>query len=104
PAFSVLSELESESGGWSAARGGASSTVVTAEVLLALLDWPNVAAAQALVPHALAALSARRNADGGYGESPSSAYATALVLQALVRAGATTTQLAPVVAWLKTHQ
>src|SRR5262249_31411226 len=91
-------------GGWAVVPGGEQSTLVTAEVLLALAEWKERPAAQALVPGAVAALLARRNADGGYGESPSTPYATALCLSALLRTGAGEAMLADTIACLQGHQ
>ena len=68
--------------------GGETSTVVTAEVLLALLDWSDVPGlGRRSAAAGLAALLARRNPDGGFGSSPSTPHATALALEVLLRAG-----------------
>ena len=69
-AIAALAPLRHASGGWAMVQGAEVSAVVTAEVVLALQDWPGVPQAQSLVAPALAALLTRRNADGGYGESP----------------------------------
>src|SRR6185295_4596195 len=50
------------------------------------------------------ALDARRNPDGGFGESASTAYATALGLTALSVAGTPDAGLAGPLGWLQTHQ
>jgi subtilase family serine protease/flagellar hook assembly protein FlgD len=91
-------------GGWAVVPGGEPSTLVTAEVLLALAEWKEQPAAQALIPGAVEALLARRNGDGGYGESPSTPYATALCLSALLRTGAGDPMVADTIAWLQAHQ
>jgi subtilase family serine protease len=62
------------------------------------------APAQALLGPAAASLSARRNADGGFGESPSTPYATALALEALLGAGVSGEVVEGAVAWLESHQ
>src|SRR5262249_51012031 len=103
-ALGALAASRHPRGGWAVVPGGEQSTLVTAEVLLALAEWKERPAAQALVPGAVAALLARRNADGGYGESPSTPYATALCLSALLRTGAGEAMLADTIAWLQGHQ
>jgi subtilase family serine protease/flagellar hook assembly protein FlgD len=103
-AAAVLQGLRHPDGGFSVVPGGAASTVVTAETILALRQWPDLPAAQALVPAAVAALLGRRNPDGGFGESPSTPYATALALRALLSANAAAAAVNPPTAWLQGHQ
>jgi hypothetical protein len=52
----------------------------------------------------VAALLTRRNADGGFGESPSTPYATALALNALLSANGPTGTVQGATAWLQAHQ
>jgi len=103
-ALTTLAAQRDPAGGWPMVPGGEVSTVVTAEVLLALLAEKEIPAAQSLVPGALAALEGRRNPDGGFGESPSTPYATALAFTALAGAGAPDSALDPALAWLQGHQ
>ncbi len=92
-------------GGWPAvSEGGEASTIATAHVLLALQDWQTLPEAQALLPAGLAALLSRRNPDQGFGESPSTAYATALALVTLTRANAGQELLDGTAAWLYRSQ
>jgi len=100
----ALAGLRSTDGGWPAVAGDSLSTVVTAHVVLALQDWPEVLEAAPLVGTGLAALLGRRNGDGGFGESPSTGYATALALQALMRAGAPADVVEAAIAWLQRAQ
>lgn len=103
-AVSALGPLASADGGWSAVPGGPTSTVVTAEVLLALLDWSDVPEAGPLRASGLAALLSRQNADGGFGASPSTPFASALALEVLLRAGGPPAVVDPLVAWLQQTQ
>ena len=82
----ALRILAGPDGGWAAVPGAPTSTVVTAEVLLALLDWPELPEVPSLQAAGLAALLARQNTDGGFGASPSTAFASALALEVLLRA------------------
>jgi subtilase family serine protease/flagellar hook assembly protein FlgD len=101
-AVQALAALANPDGGWPGVAGGDTSTVATAEVLLALLDWSEVPGSAALRAQGLAALLARRNPDGGLGSSPSTAYASALALEVLLRSGAGADLVDPLTAWL--HQ
>jgi subtilase family serine protease len=103
-AVRALAPLETPGGGFGATSGGPVSTLVTAEVVLALLDWPDVPEGQPLLARTLLTLAARRNPDGGFGESPSTAYGTALALRALSRARLPQSQLVPAITWLKAAQ
>jgi subtilase family serine protease/flagellar hook assembly protein FlgD len=103
-ALSSLGALASPDGGWSAVPGDETSTVVTAEVLLALLEWRDLPATAALQASGLAALIARQNSDGGFGSSPSTPFASGLALDALLRAGAPSAVVDPLTAWLEQSQ
>jgi subtilase family serine protease/flagellar hook assembly protein FlgD len=103
-AIAVLAAQQLPTGGWPVVAGGEASVAATAEVLLALQDWGVLPEAQALIPAALSALIARRNPDGGFGESPSTPYGTALALQALLRASAPAETVNAAVAWLQARQ
>jgi subtilase family serine protease len=103
-ALTFLRDSAHPAGGWSAVAGGEVSTLATAHVLLALEDWAGLETADSLVGPALTALLARRNPDGGFGESPSTAYATGLVLQALLRAGAPQEIVDGAIGWLQSTQ
>ena len=103
-AVASLQTLVRPDGGWSAVPGGETSTVVTAEVLLALLDWHDVPGAAPLQASGLAALLSRQNSDGGFGSSPSTPFASALALEVLLRAGAPATLVDPLTAWLEQSQ
>ncbi len=89
-ALSALAALQNPDGGWAVVPGDATSTIVTAEALLALQDWSGTPGAQSAVAGGLMALIQRRNLDGGFGESPSTPFATAMALQVLVQGGAST--------------
>ena len=103
-AVAALDGLGGPDGGWPAVPGGETSTVVTAEVLLALLDWSEVPGSSALRSRGLAALLARRNPDGGFGSSPSTPHASALALEVLLRAGGAADLVESVTAWLQREQ
>ena len=103
-AVAALAALASAGGGWPAVAGGEASTIVTAEVLLALLDWREVAGASALQANGLAALLSRQNPDGGFGSSPSTPLATALALDVLLRAGAPGEIVDDATRWLEQSQ
>ena len=103
-AVAGLAALASADGGWAAVAGAETSTVVTAEVLLALQDWADVPGSAALQAQGLAALVARRNPDGGFGSSPSTPHASALALEVLLRSGAGSDLVDPVTAWLQQAQ
>jgi subtilase family serine protease/flagellar hook assembly protein FlgD/fibronectin type 3 domain-containing protein len=102
--LATLAAQQLPSGGWPMVAGGEPSAIVTAEVLLALQDWAALPEAQALLAPGLAALLARRNSDGGFGESPSTPYATALALQVLLRASAPADVVEGAIAWLQARQ
>lgn len=91
-------------GGWAALPGGETSSVATAQGLQALQDWAGHPVAQPLLGPVLAALAARRNADGGFGDGPSTPYASAAALRALLRGGAPAATVDPVTAWLQSAQ
>ena len=103
-AVAALDALAGSDGGWPAVPGGETSTVVTAEVLLALLDWSEVPGSAAPRSRGLAALLARRNPDGGFGASPSTPHATALALDVLLGAGAAAELVESATAWLQREQ
>lgn len=103
-AVATLSGLAGPDGGWPAVTGAETSTVVTAEVLLALLDWKDVVGSAALRGPGLAALLARQNPDGGFGASPSTPHASALALEVLLAAGAGVALVDPLTAWLEREQ
>ena len=65
-----MQSLSNPDGGWPAVRGGETSTLVTAEVLLAVQDWRDLPGAAPLETSALAALMMHRNPDGGFGDEP----------------------------------
>src|SRR5262249_304969 len=100
----ALNALRHPSGGFSTIPGADLSTVVTAEVVLALRQWPGLASAQDLVPPAVAVLVSRHQPDGGFGESPSTPYATALALRALMAANGPQSAIDGATAWLQAHQ
>lgn len=99
-----LAALANADGGWAAIAGGETSTVVTAEVLLALQDWADAPGSAALRAPGLAALLSRRNLDGGFGSSPSTPYASALALEVLLRSGAGGELVDRLTAWLQQAQ
>lgn len=103
-ALASLGELQLSTGGWPAVEGGEMSNAVTAHVLLALQDWGGAPEAQVLMAPGLTALLARRNSDGGFGESPSTPYGTALALQVLLRSDAPPEIVDGAVAWLQGAQ
>ncbi len=104
-AVARLGTLRVALGGWPAvSEAGELSTVATAHVLLALQDWRALPEAQVLLPGGLTALLSRRNPDQGFGESPSTSYATALALQALMRAGTAQEILDGAITWLQANQ
>ena len=69
-ALAALQSLSRPDGGWPSVHGGETSTLVTAEVLLAIQDWRDLPAAAALEASALAATMTHRNPDGGFSRSP----------------------------------
>lgn len=91
-------------GGWAAVPGGETSNVVSAQVILALEDFASHPTSASMLDGAVAALAERHNPDGGFGESPSTSYATALVLQALLRGSAPADVIEPAIAWLQRTQ
>jgi subtilase family serine protease/flagellar hook assembly protein FlgD/WD40 repeat protein len=91
-------------GGWAAVPGGETSNVVSAQVILALEDYASHPTSSSMLDSAVAALAERHNPDGGFGESPSTPYATALVLQALLRGSAPAEVIEPAIAWLQRTQ
>ncbi len=103
-ALAQLPDLAVTPGLWPMVSGADASTIATAQVLLALLDWVETAEAQDQIAAAAAGLRSRHNLDGGFGESPSTPYATALALQGLVRSAAAPEVIDAAVAWLESHQ
>jgi subtilase family serine protease/flagellar hook assembly protein FlgD len=101
----ALASLRSPSGGWPIVPGGEVSTLVTAHALLAAQDWSATPEAPALIAAGLGPLLARQNADHGFGESPSTPYATALALQVLLRSpSAPASAVEGAIAWLQASQ
>lgn len=100
----ALGALASADGGWSGVLGDETSTVATAEALLALLDWSDAPGSAAVRARGLAALVERRNPDGGFGSSPSTPQASALALEVLLRSGAGPALVDPLSAWLQEAQ
>ncbi|HEX9187648.1 MAG TPA: CARDB domain-containing protein, partial [Vicinamibacteria bacterium] len=103
-AVQALAALANPDGGWPAVVGGETSTVATAEALLALLDWSDVPGSAALRGNGLTALVSRQNPDGGFGSSPSTPYASALALDVLLRSGGAAPLVEPLTAWLQAAQ
>jgi subtilase family serine protease/Tol biopolymer transport system component/fibronectin type 3 domain-containing protein len=103
-AAGALSGLRAASGAWPAIPGGDPSTVASAHVLLALQDWSESDEMRTLIAPGLAGLLMRRNPDGGFGESPSTSYGTALALQALLRGGADAGVVEEAIRWLQASQ
>lgn len=103
-AIGALPALGRPGGGWAVVPGGPVSTVATGHVLLGLLDWKDAPEAAAPTAAGVAALVSRQNADGGFGESPSTPYATALALGALVRSGAPAAVTDAAIGWLQRAQ
>ena len=100
-AFIALEALRSPEGAWALVPGREVSTVATAQVLIALQAWPDVPEASALrLTSAGGAARAGRTTDGGFGESPSTAHATALALLALDRLSAPAGVADAATAWL----
>ena len=99
-----LAALANADGGWAAVPGAETSTVVTAEVLLALQDWADAPGSAALRAQGTAALVSRRNPDGGFGSSPSTPHASALALEVLLRSGAGRELVDPLTTWLQQAQ
>ena len=102
--LAALGALQAPAGGWALVPGREPSTMATAQVLLALHDWSEVPEAAALIPSALTALLSRQNADGGFGESPSTAHGTALAMLALDAAAAPAAVIDPASEWLQRTQ
>ena len=86
-AVAALDGLANPDGGWPAVPGGETSTVVTAEALLALLDWSEVPGSAA--PAQPRSRRAARPAEPGrrLREQPEHPHASALALEVLLRAG-----------------
>lgn len=103
-ALGALRGLAAIGGGWAVVPGAPVSTVATAHALLALLDWKDQPESAAPTAAGLAALLARQNPDGGFGESPSTPYATALALETLVRGGAGRDATDAAIGWLQRTQ
>lgn len=103
-AIACLAALASSDGGWPAVPGSDTSTVATAQALSALLDWRSLPGATAPLAAGLTLLTARQNGDGGFGESPSTPYATALALEALTRGAAAPEVIDPAISWLEREQ
>jgi len=82
-AMTYLVNSQNVDGGWSGAQGGPSRTLVTATVTQAFKAGGQESNA-ALTP-ALAWLAGKQNVDGGFGDSPSTAHDTALVLISFIQ-------------------
>ena len=78
-----LRQSQNPDGSWGSVAGGAGLISVTADAVRALLARGEGAAAQA----GMTWLSSRQNPDGGFGDSPSTAHATAEALLVLREAG-----------------
>ena len=91
-------------GGWALVPGREASTVATALVLSRAAGLGRRARGRRrCCAPGLAALLARQNEDGGFGESPSTAHGTALALLALDRSGAPGPVIDDAIAWLQAH-
>ncbi|HEY2946701.1 MAG TPA: CARDB domain-containing protein, partial [Vicinamibacteria bacterium] len=101
----ALAGLRSPGGGWPIVPGGEDSTLVTAHALLAAQDWAAAPEGQALLAPGLVALLARQNPDHGFGESPSTPYATAFALQVLLRSSSAPAEAVDgAIRWLEAAQ
>lgn len=76
-----LTSAQSPSGGWSSITGGAPDLLTTCAAVAALEDAGSVQAA-------LAWLISLQQLDGGFGDGPSTPYATACVVEALLQGAA----------------
>ncbi|HEY7699871.1 MAG TPA: CARDB domain-containing protein, partial [Vicinamibacteria bacterium] len=77
----LLLSSQLSSGGWSSIAGGEADLVATCAAVAALEDAPSVQAA-------LAWLISQQQLDGGFGDGPSTPYATACVVEALLQGAA----------------
>jgi len=102
-AVRALSALRLPVGGWAAVTDGPPSPVATAYSVLALQDWSDVPEAQEASASGVAALLTLRNPDGGIGRNASTPLASALTLEAFLRAGVAE-PAASLVSWLQQAQ
>lgn len=82
-AVSSLVQSQNADGSWGGVAGGAGSIAVTADSARVLWTRNEIAAAEA----GLTWIASRQNPDGGFGDSPSTAHATAEALLVLREAG-----------------
>jgi hypothetical protein len=91
-------------GGWGYQDAADSNVLVTAEVSAVLQDLPATNALVTAVDKATAFLRGRQNLDGGFGNSPSTVYETALAFMALSGTVADETVLRDAVDYISTSQ
>ncbi|MEO8360475.1 MAG: CARDB domain-containing protein, partial [Vicinamibacteria bacterium] len=102
-AIRALGELGT-SDGWATTLETPASILATSHALLALLEWRDLPETTPLIAAGVLALASRQNQDGGFGEGPSTAYATALALEALLAGGAVPDVINAATAWLEREQ
>ncbi len=91
--INFLTANQNLDGGWGASTGDASNIYVTSMVLRVLSANSTVFFInQNIISQASAFLLAHQNTDGGFGDSPSTVYATALSLMSLIESGQGSTQ------------
>lgn len=86
-AISYLLNHQNSDGGWGFDNGDVSNIYMTAVVVKTLSQFKNTYNLQNQINNGAQYLLGRQNADGGFGSSPSTAYETGLVMEALVASG-----------------
>ena len=103
-ALAFLTTQQNPDGGWGFLPGDASHVYLTAEVSLTLQQFPQMPSIAAAVSRASTFLVGHRNADGGFGSSPSTVYETALAYKALAAVSDDPAVTAATVNYLTTTQ
>lgn len=102
-AVNYLHTAQLPDGGWNSGSGG-SQVQPAAQVLLALNNLRGSYPLEPVIADGLAWLMARQNADGGFGNSPSTVIDTAVALQALKATGVSASVASGAVDYLLSRQ
>ncbi len=103
-AITYLTSTQNADGGWSAGTDTANTIQPTAAVLSAFKPYRSSHQLDAAITAGASWLMEKQNADGGFGNSPSTVYDTAVAVRALWDSGASTSVINNGITYLRTAQ